>query len=327
MRRSCILRFNRLSLALLTISITAAIPTRGVAADEVLRFKAPHYAGVREFLRGDPAPQVEVRADLTVPDGAVAPMPLIVLAHASNGVTADVPFLAGHLNKAGYATIYYDSYAARGLGSMRQGGAITGAANQVADAFAVLGTLKDDARFDLRRSAMIGMSAGGGAALAAATRYLRARTLGPEGPDFAAHVAFYPGLHMAPAANELSGRPILILQGAADDYMAPDRPRAWVDYVARLAPGTPVRMVMLPGGPHSFLSPGGRHIHAADYVNASRCPIVLISRTERRRLAVDGSFAGDEPCKTTQGGSLGPDANATRLALVELDKFLAEAFR
>lgn len=282
----------------------AALPA---AAAETFDFNAPRFQEVREFMRGQAAGEVTVRATLQLPQ-LPGPWPLIVIAHASEGVTGDVIEVANAMNGAGFAAVYYDSYAARGMSSVRSGGAQVGVVNQAADAFVVLRTLAADPRFDARRVAIVGMSAGGGAAVLTAAGFLQSRVLGPDGPRFAAHVAFYPGLHLVPAASELSGAPILIVQGERDDYQKPARPRAWTSYVRRERPDAPVELVMLANGPHSFLSPSMySHRWVAEYANASLCPMILILRGPPQYLTVDGEVTATRHCETTRGGTIGSD--------------------
>ena len=125
------------------------------------------------------------------------------------------------LRKAGFATLTYDSFAARGstgVALARSGPGLW--PSGVADAFAALRLLASHPRIDAGRIAIAGFSYGGEVAHLTAFAGLRA-ALNPGQVRFAAHVAYYPagvfGAIAEPGAY--TGSPILMLLGEKDDNL------------------------------------------------------------------------------------------------------------
>src|SRR5262249_35568768 len=129
---------------------------------------------------------------------------------------------AAQFRKAGFATLTYDSPAAK---NMRRA-ALSGSqdpppwATAVAEAYGALGVLTADPRIDAERIAIVGFSFGGEIAHIAAFEGVR-RMLATGQSRYAAHVAYYPaGVHGAAArSGAYTGSPILMLLGEKDDNL------------------------------------------------------------------------------------------------------------
>jgi dienelactone hydrolase len=284
-----------------------------------------------EILNNQFSREVMLNATLDLPELKNTPVPAVIIAHASGGVTSDVRVIARTLTRAGYAALYYDSYSPRDIQSTRSGRADLATLFQANDAYRGLRFLSSDPRIDTKKIAMIGMSIGGGSSISAAAESLRNRLMTNNHLRFAAHVAFYPGLHAAPQANNLSGAPILIIRGEDDDYQLPIRSQAWVDYVKAENPNYPIELAVIPGGPHSFLSEGLNYRSVPDYRNISHCPIFIIRPSEQiwpQWLSIDGQLhTRFEMCRgTTSGAHIGYDPRASELALKKLTDFLRISF-
>src|SRR5262249_2078484 len=126
--------------------------------------------------RAPPTKAVAVPATLGFPDVARERYPAVVVLHTVAGtIEANEGQYAAELRKAGFATLVYDSFAARGttgIALARSGPGLwpTG----VADAYAALKLLAAHPRIDAAHIAIVGFSYGGEVAHLTAFEPLRA---------------------------------------------------------------------------------------------------------------------------------------------------------
>jgi len=157
-------------------------------------FQSSTYSDMRQLLaREATGGAVTVKAYLGFPEQVRDRYPAVIIVHTLAGYRdVNEGYAAAELRKAGFATLTYDSFAARGT----TGAALSGSPGYlpigVADAYAALRLLSGEPRIDADRVAIIGFSYGGEVAHLAAFETLRS-ALNPAPGRFAAHVAFYPG--------------------------------------------------------------------------------------------------------------------------------------
>lgn len=295
-----------------------------LANAEDLQFPSKTVA-LQGLYTGDPGSPVTIPAILDLPGGTTGPVPAVIIGHGASGVGPDVAEVVKAARAAGFATLFYDSLASRGLSSTRSGGAREVQINQLADALAAFKLLAADPRIDSRKITYAGLSMGGGVSVMLASKTLQLRELGER--RFAAHVAFYPGLHQAPPAGDLSGAPILILYAEKDDYQKPDRIHAYIDHVKKADPVARISSEAIAGALHSFLNPRlpGRR-WANDYVNGSLCPILLLDPGRHVMLTLREGETTASDCKPTMGGSQGYSHTAAETALTKAMAFLKVRF-
>ena len=207
-----------------------------------ITFQSVTYSDMRQLLaqEGTTGP-VTIKATLAFPEQMKDHYPAVIIVHTLAGYRdANEGYVALELRKAGFATLTYDSFAARGT----TGTALQGLPGYlpigVADAYAALRLLSSESRIDARHIAIIGFSYGAEVAHLAVMETLRS-VLNP-GPDrFAAHVAFYPGGTFGAIAEPgaYTGSPILMLLGERDDNLPLTRSR--VTWLTPAPPGRPLR--------------------------------------------------------------------------------------
>ncbi len=172
-----------------------------------------------------PGDGIELQGLLMRPAGD-GPFPAVVALHGCSGLggrsTSPLYQAWGErLVAAGYAVLFPDSFASRGLGSqcrVRDRRARP-REERVRDANAARRWLQQQSWVKADRVSLIGWSNGGSTTL----WVVRPQVAPKEGPDFRAAIAFYPGCR-APADRAWSARlPTLILIGQADDW-TPARP-------------------------------------------------------------------------------------------------------
>jgi dienelactone hydrolase len=244
-------------------------------------FQSASYVDFRQLLaREVPKATVTVPARLTFPDEARDNYPAVVVVHTIGGyLEANEGRYAAELRKAGFATLTYDSFAARGttgVAASRSGPGLWPTA--AADAYAALRLLAGHPKIDAARIAIIGFSYGGEVAHLTAFEPLRA-ALDPGPARFAVHVAFYPaGVFGALADREAyTGSPILMLLGDKDDNLPVAKVADYVAYAKAAGAPTPIETVTYPGAYHAWTVSSLTALRFyPEYVSTKKCPLILI---------------------------------------------------
>lgn len=236
----------------LVFALSAPIAaTAQVARMEVLPFQSTTLTD-QEFLAGrkDGKPVI-IAGQLRLPRPGNERMPTVVLLHGSGGISGYVTDWEQELNAAGFATFVVDSWAGRGIVSTVLDQSQIGRLAQLFDAYRALEVLEKHPRVDAARVVVMGFSRGGQAALYSSVKRFQ-RTHGTaSGREFAAYIAFYPTCITAYRNDEeVTGNPIRIFHGSADDYVPVGPCR---DYATRLKlKGSNIQHVEYPDAHHVF---------------------------------------------------------------------------
>jgi dienelactone hydrolase len=294
-----------LDLRLLAVIVVTALATAaayGQAPEPRINqvtFQSASYVDFRQLqLRQTPAATVTVPATLSFPEQARDRYPAVVVVHTVAGYRDDNEGLyAAELRKAGFATLTYDGFAARGttgLALSRSGPGMW--PSGVADAYAALRLLAGHPRIDPSRIAIVGFSYGGDVAHLAAFAELRA-ALDPGEARFAAHVAYYPagvfGAIAEPAAY--TGSPVLMLLGEKDDNLPVAKIENYLAYAKAAGSPAPIRIVTYPGAYHAWSVPGLTPLRFyPEYPSTKQCPLILLGSGRPVRL-IDGETKPFDP--------------------------------
>lgn len=157
---------------------------------------------------------------LSLPEGASAPVPAMVILPGSGGIAPGrEPEYARLLNRHGIAAFIIDYYEPRGMANrfsyLLRAGTVT-EFDIVVDAYSALKLLSTDPAIDARRIGVMGFSYGGMATRIAMDDRIRA-VLAPQLPGFALHVDFYGPCFQKLGTPATNGAPLLALRGTADD--------------------------------------------------------------------------------------------------------------
>jgi dienelactone hydrolase len=262
-------------------------------------FQSTSYEDFRQFLARQPASKtVTVPATLSFPDQARDRYPAVVVVHTIAGYNeVNEGRYAAELRKAGFATLTYDSFAARGSTGVALSRAGPGLwPNAVADAYAALRLLAGHPRIDASRIAIAGFSYGGETAHLTALAPLRA-AVNPGPERFAAHVAYYPaGVFGAVAEpGAYTGSPILMLLGEKDDNLPVTKVEGYLAYANVLGFPAPIEVVTYPGAYHAWTVPNLRTLRFyGEYGSTKKCPLILLG-PGRPAVLVDGRTKPFDP--------------------------------
>jgi dienelactone hydrolase len=204
----------------------------------------------QQFLTGDAnGKQVTVAGEFRIAQGS-GRLPVVVMMHASGGVSGVSEAWVHQFNSMGISTFMLDGFSGRGLTSTSTNQAQLGRLNFIVDIFHALEILAKHPRVDPERIVLMGFSRGGQAALYASMNRFQ-KLWNNSGVEFAGYIAFYPDCATTyNAETDVAGRPIRIFHGAPDDYNPVASCKA---YVARLKEaGRDVALTEYPDSPHGF---------------------------------------------------------------------------
>ena len=299
-------------------------------------FQSASYGDMRELMVREPVGgAVTVKANLGFPDQPKDRYPAVIVVHALGGYRdANEGYVAAELRKAGFATLTYDSFAARGT----TGGALQGSPGYlpigVADAYAALRLLRSEPRIDPDRIAIIGFSYGGEIAHLAAFETLRS-ALDPGPGRFGAHVAFYPGGSFGAIAEPgaYTGAPVLVLLGGKDDNLPVTKFESYLAYARAAGSPPPIETVIYPGAYHAWtVSDLATARFYPNFVSTKKCPLILLG-PKRPALLVDGEAKPFDPAVfgaclgAAPGYSMGFDAAVRTQSIADTVRFLQRSLR
>ena len=282
----------------IAIAMLGIMSAHGQAAEPrviQVTFQSASYADFGQLqLRQTPAATVTVAATLSFPGEARDRYPAVVVVHTIAGyLENNEGRYAAELRKAGFATLTYDSFAARGstgVALARSGPGLW--PSGVADAYAALRLLAADPRIDASRIAIIGFSYGGEVAHLTAFENLGA-ALDPGKARFAAHVAYYPAgvFGVIAERSAYTGAPVLMLLGEEDDNLPVAKVESYLAYAKAAGFPAPIESVTYPGAYHAWSVPNLTTLRFyPEYPSTKQCPLILLG-SGLPALLVDGQPA------------------------------------
>jgi dienelactone hydrolase len=278
---------------------------------------------------------VTVNAYLGFPEQVGDRYPAVIVVHPITGYRdANEGYVAAELRKAGFATLTYDSFAARGT----TGNALQGSPGYlpvgIADAYAALRLLSGESRIDAEHIAIIGFSYGAEVAHLTAFEALRS-ALNPAPDRFAAHVAFYPGGTYGALAEPgaYTRSPVLMLLGDKDDNLPVIKIESYLVYARAAGAPAPIQTVIYPGAYHAWTVPDLTSARFyPNLISTKKCPLILLG-PKRPALLIDGEAKPFEPAAfgaciaAAPGYSMGFDAAVRAQSIADTVSFLQRSLR
>jgi dienelactone hydrolase len=261
------------------IATALALASAGAtsAGAETKTIQSGEYDDFRRLVaREAPTRAASFTATLAFPDESRDRYPAVVIVHTLGGYQeVNEGWHAEQFRKAGFATVTYDSVAARRL---REGAVLAVWPSAVAEAYAVLNWLAVHPRIDATRIAIVGFSFGGEVAHLSAVESVRA-TLAASPTRFAAHVSYYPaGVYGALAQRgAYTGAPIQMLLGDKDDNLPIEKVRGYLAYAEKAGFASPIETSIYRGAYHAWTvsSLGSPHFYP-QYRSMRKCPYLLL---------------------------------------------------
>jgi dienelactone hydrolase len=205
----------------------------------------------QQFLTGDKnGKPATLAGELRIPRPGTDRLPAVILLHGSGGISASHERWVQELNSAGVATFLLDSFSGRGINNTINDQSQLDSLAMMIDAFRALDTLAEHPRIDPNRIAVMGFSKGAVAAVYSSNERFR-KMYGPPNVQFAAHIGLYTPCNVTYKDDDkVTGKPIRLFHGIADDWVSIEPCRA---YVARLkSSGADVALTEYPGAYHAY---------------------------------------------------------------------------
>ena len=223
-----------------------------------------------DFLAGKKGTPVTLAGYLRVPK-ASGKQPTVVLLHGAGGVGASngpVGEWSRVFNEAGYAVFIVDSWSGRGLQNIATETLKVSTISRIYDLVGALDVLAKNPLTDSSKIAVMGFSHGGPAALYSSLE--RFSKLFSSDLRFAAHISVYGACNTTFHGDEAVTKPMLMLHGAADDWVPPAPCR---EYASRLTKaGKNVRYIEYPDAHHGFDAPAWAQVmKLAQTLSPVRC--------------------------------------------------------
>ena len=281
-----------------------------------------------QLARRQATQQTVIFGTLRLPKGATGPVPAMVIAHGSAGVSHDREFWwADHLSDIGVAAFVVDSFTPRNIKDTATDQSQLATAANVADALAALRLLATHPRLDRQRIGVIGFSKGGQVALYTALEPYR-RAVIEDQTRFAAHVPLYPYCSDWQVSEQITGAPLLILLGGRDDYTPAAPCRDYAQWFK--SKGADADVIVYANAYHDFdsLRPA---VHAKNVVTGRNCDMKM----DLDRFVITVRATGEDITRSaatygrsclTRGAMVGGDSEARRRALEDVKTFLKKVF-
>jgi len=205
----------------------------------------------QQFLIGDKnGKPATLAGELRIPRPGTDRLPAVILLHGSGGIVPNLDRWVQELNSAGIATFLLDSFSGRGINNTIDDQSQLDSLAMMIDAFRALDTLAEHPRIDPNRIAVMGFSKGAVAAVYSSNERFR-KMYGPPNVQFAAHIGLYTPCNVTYKDDDkVTGKPIRLFHGIADDWVSIEPCRA---YVARLkSSGADVALTEYPGAYHAY---------------------------------------------------------------------------
>jgi dienelactone hydrolase len=210
-----------------------------------------------DFLNGKKeGVPVTLAGALRLPKLGPEKLPAVVLLHGSGGVGGAGGMIdewSIELNEIGIATFAIDSFSGRSIIETVTDQTRLGRLNMIIDAYRGLDLLSKHRQIDPARIAVMGFSRGGQSSLYSSL--LRFQKMhGPAGGlEFVAHIGLYAPCDTTFRGDDAVAKPIRLLHGTADDYVAIGPCRAYVDRLSKS--GKDIRLIEYPDAHHVFDAP------------------------------------------------------------------------
>jgi dienelactone hydrolase len=282
----------------------------------------------QQFLLGDKNGRpVTLAGELRIPIGATGTLPAVILAHGSGGLATYHARWADELNSIGVAAFLLDSFSGRGIASTVNDQSQLDTIAMMVDAYRALGVLAQHAQIDASRIAVMGFSKGAVAAVYSSNERFR-QMLAPAGVQFAAHIGLYtPCYTRYREDDKVTGKPIRLFHGVADDYVPIGPCRAYINRLR--AAGVNATLTEYPGAHHTYDNIARKGVakpfNLAEAQSARNCQLaegdgglVINSKTNM-------PFTMNDQC-VERGAHVGYDEAATLGTVKAVKEFLTKVF-
>jgi dienelactone hydrolase len=242
-------------LAISIAAITIALSGSHAGAQNVARIELQPIQTVtlktEQILNGDTkGTPATLAGELRIPKPGSDRLPAVVLIHGSGGVGGNVDAWAKEINSLGIVAFILDTFSGRGIVSTVSDQSQLDSLAMTIDAYRALALLAQHPRIDPERIAVMGFSKGAVPAVYSSNERFR-KLYNPAKVSFAAHIGLYTPCNVQYRDDDkVTGVPIRLFHGIADDYVAVAPCRGYVERLKRA--GANVALTEYPDAYHGY---------------------------------------------------------------------------
>lgn len=205
----------------------------------------------QQLLMGDRnGKPVVLAGELRIPKPGTDKLPAVILIHGAGGISAAHDRWVQEINSIGVAVFILDSFSGRGIIDTVTDQSQLDTLAMMVDAYRALGTLAQHPRIDPNRIAVMGFSKGAVAAVYSSNERFR-KMYGPPNVEFAAHIGVYTPCNVTYRDDDkITGKPIRLFHGIADDWVPIEPCRAYVERLKKAK--ADVALAEYPGAYHAY---------------------------------------------------------------------------
>jgi len=280
----------------------------------------------QQILTGDAkgAPAT-LAGELRIPKPGSDRLPAVVLIHGSGGVGGNVDAWAKEVNSLGIAAFILDTFSGRGIVNTINDQSQLDSLAMVIDAYRALAVLARHPRIDPERIAVMGLSKGAVPAVYSSNERFR-KLYDPATVGFAAHIGLYTPCNVQYRDDDkVTGAPIRLFHGIADDYVSIVPCRGYVERLKRA--GANVALAEYPDAFHAYdstvLSPA---IQLPQAQTTRNCALREGDNGAVLNAKTGAIFTLDDSC-VEHGPHVGFNQAAYQATVKAVREFLAATFK
>jgi dienelactone hydrolase len=279
-----------------------------------------------QFLTGDKNGKPALLAgELRLPKPGPEKVPAVILVHGSGGLGASADRWAQELNATGVAAFILDSFAGRGIVSTVNDQSQLNSLGMMVDAYRALALLAEHPRIDATRIGVMGFSKGAVAAVYSSNMRFR-QLYGPPNVEFAAHIGLYTPCNVAYRDDtKVTGKPIRLFHGIADDYVSIVPCRSYVERLKQA--GGDASLTEYPDAYHAYDNFMMKQpIHVAQGQTTRNCFLEEGQNGTILNAKTGKPFGLDDPC-VEKGPHVAYNEAAHKATVEAVKKFLVATLR
>jgi dienelactone hydrolase len=278
-----------------------------------------------QILTGDmKGASATLAGELRIPKPGSDRLPAVILIHGSGGVGSNVDAWAKEINSLGIAAFILDSFSGRGIVNTLSDQSQLDSLAMTIDAYRALALLAQHPRIDPERIAVMGFSKGAVPAVYSSNERFR-KLYDSAKVLFAAHIGLYTPCNVQYRDDDkVTGAPIRLFHGIADDYVSIAPCRAYVERLK--AAGVNVALTEYPDAFHAYDGTTSPPIQLPQAQTTRNCTLREGDNGQVLNAKTSAVYTLNDPC-VERGPHVGFNQAAYQATVKAVREFLTATFK